>query len=117
MIRFTGEVQCQIRAIDSIEYGPLGASVELQLLIEPDADDAFRGLWSSEGHNAPEVIPMRTVCRPDHIAVGVDQADQVSPLDVDAVISHLAAVNDAYERLRTNGEAAAQTVAQRLGGA
>ena len=58
---------------------------------------------------------MRTVCRSDHIAVGLDQDDQVSPSDLDAVISHLAAVSAAYTRLCENGEAAARAVARRLG--
>jgi hypothetical protein len=47
-ITFTGEVLYAVPAMDTPEYGPLGASVELHIIFEPQADDAFRGLWRSE---------------------------------------------------------------------
>ena len=116
-IEFTGQVSSQVKALDSIEYGPLGASVELHLQIQPEANDAFRGLWSSEGHVADEVITMRTVCRPDHIALGLDDGEGSLDRDLASVIAHLARVNSAYTALAERGAQAARRAASRLGAA
>jgi hypothetical protein len=114
-ITFTGEVVYAVRATNTPEYGPLGASVELHIILEPQADDAFRGLWRSEaGFSGGGVVTNRTVCSQGYVVLGLGAQDDELVADVDAVIAHLAKVNAAYATLEERGAARAESTAKAL---
>lgn len=86
------------------------ATVELRLGVSPVPNDAWRGLCRGE-RDVPEVITMRTICRDDHIALGLENEVGAIAAELAAVVEHVAVVNAAYLRLEQLGaEAAAVAV-------
>lgn len=109
-VELTGVVEYVISELDSAEYGPVGAAVELHLMVRPSPVPSWRGLWRSD-FSAPEVIIGRTIVNDTgYITLGIEYDDDLAA-DVSAVRSHLAKTNQRWLELGELGQRAATEAA------